>query len=115
MGVAQKSTVPTGLLSSSQRAFLRGENDEIENPEQYKRNLRHRAKQRAGQMAEDLALLEEHGHDDIVAQFYHEVDRIERLRRNLGAYPDSSGEGSTTDGDDTRADGSDPRGDDVDE
>lgn len=93
--MTQQLTVPTGLLSDSQRAFLRGEKDDIENPEQYERNLRYRANQRVEQMAEDLALLEEHGHDDIVAEFYHEVNRIERLRRELGLYPSSDNEESS--------------------
>ena len=92
--MSQQLTVPTGLLSDNQRAFLRGEKDDVENPDQYKRNLRHRASQRAGQMAEDLALLEKHGHEDIVAEFYYEVDRIQRLRRELGIYPGDSNDES---------------------
>lgn len=79
-------TVPTGLLTDSQREFLREGNDEIQNPEQYERKIRHQASKRVEKLPEDLTLLESHGHDDIVAQFYHEVDKIERLRRALGAY-----------------------------
>lgn len=85
--MTQSVSVPTGLLTDNQRAFLRGEKD-VENPDQYERNLRHRASQRVEQMAEDLAVLEEHGHDDIVAEFYYEVDRIERLRRELNTRLD---------------------------
>ena len=96
--MSQDLSVPTGLLSDSQRAFLRGENEDIENPEQYERNIRYRASQRVGQMAEDLALLEKHGHEDIVAEFYHEVNRIERLRRELGIYTENiDSESSDTD------------------
>lgn len=82
--VSGQLSVPTGLLSDKQRAFLRGEREgELKNPEQYERQLRSEAGKRAEVMAEDLDLLEEHGHGDIVARFYHEVDRIERLRRAL--------------------------------
>lgn len=79
----QNLTVPTGLLSEKQRAFLKGEKDDVTNTDQYIRTLRHRASERAGQMAEDIQLLEENGHKDIVAEFYYEVNRVERLRREL--------------------------------
>ena len=85
MRVSGNLTVPTGLLSDNERAFLRGEKD-VENPDQYERNLRYRANQRKDQMAEDLKLLEKEGHEDIVAGFYYKVNRIERLRRELGIY-----------------------------
>lgn len=80
--VSSQLSVPTGLLSDAQRAFLRGEReDEITNPDQYENKIRHQANQRVAQMAEDLELLERAGHEDIVAKFYYEVDRVERLRR----------------------------------
>lgn len=81
--MSSQLTVPTGLLTDRQRAFLRGEREDITNPEQYEHNLRHQANQRVAQMAEDLDLLEAHGHEDIVAKFYYEVDKIERLRRAM--------------------------------
>jgi hypothetical protein len=34
-------------------------------------------------MADDIELLEAHGHEDIVAKFYYQISRIERLRRDL--------------------------------
>lgn len=77
-------SVPTGLLSDAERAFLRGERDgEIDNPEQYERNVRYNVRQRIGELTEDLDLLEAHGHDDLIAQFYHEVSRTERLRADV--------------------------------
>lgn len=78
----KQPSVPTGLLSDAQREFLRGENT-VENPDQYEHNLRHRVNERVEMMAEDLALLEAHGHEDIVAQFYYEVDQVQRLRKEL--------------------------------
>jgi predicted ATP-dependent endonuclease of OLD family len=89
--------VPTGLLSDKQRAFLRDEREDITNPDQYENQLRHQANQRVSQMAEDLDLLEKHGHEDIVAKFYYEVDKIERLRKRMesetNATTEEDGEG----------------------
>jgi len=83
-GVSQTVTVPTGLLTDKQRAFLRGEReDESEDPGQYENQLRYEAKERADQMLEDLELLEAEGHEDIVMQFYWHVGRLERIRRAI--------------------------------
>lgn len=74
----------TALLSEKQRAFLRDEReDELKDPDQYERKLRHQARQRLEMLRTDLELLEANDHEDIVAQFYYEVSRIERLRDDL--------------------------------
>lgn len=96
--MSSQLTVPTGLLTDRQRAFLRGERDDITNPDQYENQLRHQANQRVSQMTEDLDLLERHGHEDIVAKFYYEVDKIERLRRTMDSTD------SPPDPDDSEAD-----------
>lgn len=77
-------SVPTGLLSENEEAFLEGDH-EVENPEQYMRNLRHRSNQRIQQIPKHLQLLEEAGHDDLVAQFYYQIDPTERLRDEVRA------------------------------
>jgi hypothetical protein len=82
--VSTTIAVTTGLLSDKQRAYLEGDREgELENPDQYERKLRHQANQRVQQMADDIELLEAHGHEDIVAKFYYQISRIERLRRDL--------------------------------
>jgi hypothetical protein len=57
--VSQTVTVPTGLLTDKQRAYLRGEREgEVEDPGQYENQLRYEARERADQMLEDVELLE---------------------------------------------------------
>lgn len=68
------SVTTTGLLSDGQRAFLRDDRDEeVADPDQYERKIRHQARKRAANMGTDLELLERTGHEDIVAEFYYDV------------------------------------------
>ena len=82
-------SAPSAILSPNHREFLRGEKDDVSNPKQYESNLRYRANNTVEQMAEDLALLEETGHEDIVARFYYRINRVERLRREMGLLGDA--------------------------
>lgn len=75
------STVTTGLLSEAERRFLRGESD-VEDPQGYRGNLRHRARKRMEQIEDDLELLEEHGHGDIANEFRQKYER-EELRNEI--------------------------------
>ena len=79
--------VTTGLLSQAQREFLRGEN-QVENPESYIGNLRYRARNRTEQIEEDLALLEEHGHEDIANEFRQRYSEREQLRDEIQKLSD---------------------------
>lgn len=82
MGTPQHSTMPTGLLSTGEREFLRGEKD-VEDPDGYLRNVRHRARKRMTQMEEDLTVLEEAGQDELVEEFYNSFGRDRRLEREI--------------------------------
>lgn len=90
--MSQSNAVTTALLSDKQRAFLRGEReDELKDPEQYERKVRHQARQRVEMLRRDLELLETNDHEDIVAMFYWEVSRIERLRDDLREHGGDGG------------------------
>jgi hypothetical protein len=80
--------MPTGILSTGERDFFRGESD-VDDPDGYRRNARHRARKRMDQIEEDLQVLKEAGQDDLVEEFYNRFGRerlereIEELRREL--------------------------------
>jgi len=81
MGTAQPTRVPTGLLSNGERDFFRGESD-VQDPDGYRRNARHRARKRMDQIEEDLEVLEEAGQEDLVEEFYNRFGR-DRLEREI--------------------------------
>lgn len=90
--MSHQNAVTTALLSDKQRAFLRGEREgDLKDPDQYERKVRHQARQRVEMLRRDLQLLEANDHEDIVAQFYYEVSRIERLREELRGHSEGSG------------------------
>lgn len=74
--------VSTGILSKSERAFFRDEHD-VQDPDGYRRNARHRARKRMEQIEEDLEVLREAGEDDIVAEFYETFGRVGRLEQEI--------------------------------
>lgn len=80
--MANVSAVPVTLITDAEREFLRGEKD-VEDPEQYRRTIRYRVRQRAEQYPSDLMLLQEEGHDDLVALFYGQIVQDIRLRSDL--------------------------------
>lgn len=88
MGTPQHRRMPTGILSTGERDFFRGESD-VDDPDGYRRNARHRARKRMDQIEEDLQVLKEAGQDDLVEEFYNRFGRerlereIEELRREL--------------------------------
>lgn len=82
MGTTQPTRVPTGLLSNGERDFFRGESD-VQDPDGYRRNARHRARKRMDQIEEDLEVLAEAGQDDIVEEFYDMFSRDRRLQREV--------------------------------
>lgn len=84
MGTHQQTqtTVPRGLFSNAERAFLRGEN-EVEDPDGYKRNLRHRAKKQMDRIEDDLELAEEAGQEDLVDEFHNRFSRYKQLEREV--------------------------------
>jgi len=82
MGTAQPTRVPTGLLSNGERDFFRGESD-VQDPDGYRRNARHRARKRMDQIEEDLEVLGEAGQADLVEEFYNRFGRDRRLEREI--------------------------------
>lgn len=83
----QSTLVTTGLLSQAEREFLNGDRD-VENPDGYHGNLRHRARKRIEQIERDLELLDEHGHDDIVNEFWNKYSEHEQLRDDVDEIRD---------------------------
>lgn len=75
-------SVPTGLLTPNQRAFFRGEKDDVEE-DNYRRGARHSVRQRMEQIEEDLQLLEEHGQEDLVLEFHARFSRVARVEDQL--------------------------------
>jgi phosphopantetheine adenylyltransferase len=77
-----------GLLTKSQREFLRGEKDNVDETT-YRYNLRSDFKQRMEMLEEDLELLEDAGEDDLVEDFYDafgetiEQRRLDRVEAEL--------------------------------
>lgn len=82
MGTPQPTRVPTGLLSTGERAFFRGESD-VDEPDAYRRNARYRARKRMDQIEEDVEVLAAAGQDDIVDEFYNRFGRDKRLERKI--------------------------------
>jgi hypothetical protein len=74
--------VSTGILSKSERAFFQGDHD-VQDPDGYRRNARHRARKRMEQIEQDLEVLREAGEDDIVAEFYENFGRVGRLEQEI--------------------------------
>ena len=68
----------TGLLSSAQREFLRGDR-EVQNPDQYLRNIRYRVRQMFPEIEEDLDILETCGEDEVRREFLHRFGSHQRL------------------------------------
>lgn len=71
-----------GLLTEDDRAFFAGEK-ETDDPAKTEREKRYNIRQRIENVATDIELLREHGHDELVEDFYDEVGRYERLEREL--------------------------------
>ena len=82
MGTPQHRRMPTGILSTGERDFFRGESD-VDDPDGYRRNARHRARKRMDQIEEDLQVLKEAGQDDLVEEFYNRFGRDKRLEREI--------------------------------
>lgn len=74
--------MPTGLLTDGQRAFVRGAKD-VSNPDSYRSNTRYRVRQRMDQIEEDLRVLQEHGQDDLVDEFYARFGRAAQLEARV--------------------------------
>jgi len=68
--VSQKHhrTMDRGLLTESQREFLRGEKDDVDE-QSYRYNVRSDFRQRMDRLEEDLKLLEQAGEDDLIDEF----------------------------------------------
>lgn len=79
----QPVRVATGILTASERAFLRGEN-EVEQPDAYRSNIRYRVRQRMAQIEDDLALLREAGEGDVADEFLRRFDRVGQLEQEIG-------------------------------
>ena len=71
-----------GLLTEAEKAFLRGEKDDVDE-QQYRYNVRSNFRKRLEQLSDDLELLKEAGEDDLVDQFYGEFGRVERLEQQV--------------------------------
>lgn len=80
--MANVSAVPVTIITDNEREFLRGEKD-VKDPKQYRRTLRYRMRQRAERYPSDLMLLQENGHEDIVALFYGQIVQDVRIRSDL--------------------------------
>ncbi|WP_135822995.1 hypothetical protein [Halostella litorea] len=74
-----------GLLTESQREFLRGEKDDVDE-QTYRYNVRSDFRQRMDRLEEDLELLEQAGEDDLIdefndrfgaSEFEQQLDRLE--------------------------------------
>lgn len=78
----QARSMPTGILTDSERSFYRGEN-EVEDPEGYRGNARHRARNRMDQIEKDLQVLKEAGEDDLLDEFYSRFSRVGELEREV--------------------------------
>lgn len=68
----------TGLLSSAQREFLRGERD-VQNPQQYRRNIRYRIRQMFPEIEEDLDILDACDEDDVRREFLQRFGQHQQL------------------------------------
>jgi hypothetical protein len=86
--------VTNGLLSKGEREFLRGERTQIQDPDGYRNNVRHRVRQRIDQIEDDLQLLEDAGHDDIVQEFEQKygADRLAREIEDIQQQLDELGD-----------------------
>lgn len=69
-------------LTDDNRAYLRGEKD-VDNPKQYEYRLRNGVREGIKRLPEDLRLLEENGHEDLVGEFYRRTDAVQRLRMEV--------------------------------
>lgn len=88
----------TGLLTPAQREFFRGERS-VENPKQYRANIRHDARNRIEEIEIDLRLLGRNGEREVREEFFTRFNRqrvledeleelrdeVERLRSALDA------------------------------
>jgi|GEM_PF-2596416 len=91
-----RSPVPNGLLSKAEREVLRGERD-VEHPEEYRGNVRYRARKRIEQIEEDLELLAETDNEDIVEEFHDKFsgyddleERVNQMQAELEELKDDS-------------------------
>lgn len=71
-----------GLLTKAERAFLRGEKDDVD-VQQYRYNVRSNFRERVEQLEDDLELLRDAGEEDLVGEFYQQFGRVERLESEV--------------------------------
>ena len=73
------------LVTQSEREFLRGERDDVEDPEAYRHTIRARVRDRMDDLEDALDLLREAGEDDLVREFHANFGRVAQLEREVEA------------------------------
>lgn len=71
-----------GLLTKSEREFLRGEKDDVDE-QQYRYNIRSNFRARVSELEDDLELLRASGEGELVEEFHSTFSRMERLEREV--------------------------------
>lgn len=73
-----------GLLSADDRALFAGEKDDVDDEAQAKAKRRYNIRQRIDNIIEDLQLLEEAGEDQLLAEFYQDIEET-RIKSTVDA------------------------------
>ncbi len=71
-----------GLLTKSEREFLRGEKDDVD-ARQYRYNIRSNFRSRVSELEDDLELLRDAGEEELVEEFHNTFSRMDRLEREV--------------------------------
>lgn len=71
-----------GLLTKSEREFLRGEKDDVDE-QQYRYNIRSNFRARVAELEDDLELLRDAGEGELAEEFHNTFSRMDRLEREV--------------------------------